>query len=266
VYGIGQTRDSSTHFHREKYMNYIIRILEVIFIVAVPLFLVTGSVTWAVNDPSVYNRGFEKYSISLFTGITDADLRQAGADLRRYFNSNEEPLELRARVFGEEREIFNQREVAHMRDVKGLIRGVYFFAGLSALYLLEAIAGGFWKFRRAFLDRLARLLWWGGGLTLALVVVVGLFALLGFDALFLTFHQLSFSNDFWQLDPRRDYLIIMFPQGFWFDATMRVATTAVAGAIILTGISGIYLLYRRWKSPALTPGPSSLGRGEASPS
>jgi integral membrane protein (TIGR01906 family) len=242
-------------------MNYIIRSLGIVFVIAVPLFLVTGSVAWAVNDPSVYNQGFEKYNISLFTGITDADLRQAGADLRRYFNSSAEPLVLRTRVFGEEREIFNQREVVHMRDVKGLVRGVYLFAGLSALYILAIVAGGFWWFRSAFLDRLARLLLWGGGLTLALVVGVGLFALVGFDALFLTFHQLSFSNDFWQLDPRRDYLIIMFPQGFWFDATMRVAATAVGGAAILAGISGSYLLYRRWKSPALTPGPSPKGRG-----
>jgi integral membrane protein (TIGR01906 family) len=241
-------------------MNYIIRILEIIFIIAVPLFLVTGSVAWAVNDPSVYNLGFEKYNISLFTGITDADLRQAEADLRRYFNSSDEPLVLRTRVFGEEREIFSQREVAHMRDVKGLVRGVYLFAGLSALYILAIVAGGFWWFRRAFLDRLARLLLWGGGLTLALVVAVGLFALVGFDALFLMFHQISFANDFWQLDPRRDYLIIMFPQGFWFDATMRVAATAVGSAVLLAGISGSYLLYRRWKPSALTPGPSPKRR------
>lgn len=235
------------------YMNYIIRTLEIIFIIAVPLFLVTGSVTWAVNDPGLYNRGFEKYNISLFTGITDADLRQAGADIRRYFNSSGEPLVLRTRVFGEEREIFNQREVAHMRDVKGLVRGVYLFTGLSALYLLAVVAGGFWWFRRSFVDKLARLFLWGGGLTLALVMGVGLFALVGFDALFLMFHQISFANDFWQLDPRRDYLIIMFPQGFWFDAIMRVAATAVGGAMILAGISGSYLLYRRWKALALTP-------------
>ena len=94
----------------------------------------------------------------------------------------------------------------------------------------------------------ARLFLWGGLLTLGLLIVVGLFALVGFDSLFLKFHQLSFSNDFWQLDPRRDYLIIMFPQGFWFDATMRVAATAVGGAVTLAGVSGGYLLYRRWES------------------
>lgn len=245
----------------------ILRTLAALFVAAVPLLLVTGAVAWAVNDPGLYQRGFEKYNVSLRTGITDSDLRQIGADIRRYFNSTEEPLEVTARVFGEEREIFSQREVVHMRDVKGLVWGVYWAAGLSALYLLGLSAGGFIWLRRGFFENLAFLTLWGGLLTLALVVAVGLFALIGFDALFLKFHQLSFSNDFWQLDPRRDYLVMLFPQGFWFDATMRVAVMAVGSALVLVGISGAYLLYRRWtrlpgrdnSSLAVEDMPSTLG-------
>ncbi|MDA0733830.1 MAG: TIGR01906 family membrane protein [Chloroflexi bacterium] len=216
------------------------------FVVAVPLFLVNGSITWAINDSGLYNRGFEKYSISLYTGITDADLRQAGADIRHYFNSGDEPLAVRTQIFGEERDIFNQREVVHMRDVKGLIRGVYLFAGGALAYIIAVAIGGFAGFGRAFAVQLAQFLLWGGLLTLGLLVLFGLFAVVGFDSLFLKFHQLSFSNDFWQLDPSRDYLIIMFPFGFWFDATMRVVAAAVLGAISLSGVSGGYLLYRRW--------------------
>ena len=217
-----------------------------LFIVSVPAFLVTVSVTWAFNDPGLYHRGFEKYDVSLHTGITGADLRQAGADIRHYFNSGEEPLVVRARVFGEEREIFNQREVAHMKDVKGLVRGVYLLAGLSSLYILGVAVGGLAWLGRGFGDTLARLLLWGGLLTLAFLLVVGLFAVTGFDTLFLLFHQLSFSNDLWQLNPQRDYLIIMFPLGFWFDATMRVAAMTLGGAVVLSGGSGAYLVYRRW--------------------
>jgi integral membrane protein (TIGR01906 family) len=237
--------------------------LAVLFVVAVPLLLVTGSVAWAVNDPGLYHQGFEKYDISLWTGITDADLRQVGAEIRRYFNSDDEPLVVTTRVLGVEQEIFNQREVAHMRDVKGLIRGVYWSAGLSALYILGVIIGGFVWHRWSFVNKLARLFLWGGLLTLALVIVVGLFAGVGFDALFLKFHQLSFSNDFWQLDPRRDYLIIMFPQGFWFDATMRVAATAVGGAVILAGVPAAYLLYLHWKPPAKEQRQKAASEGAA---
>lgn len=228
-------------------MSRLARIAAVLFIIAVPLFLVSVSVTWAVNDPNIYHRGFSKYQISLYTGITEADLRQAGADIRHYFNSSDEPLVLRSRVFGEEQEIFNQREVQHMRDVKGLIRGVYAVAVGSGVYLLgAAIAGLSWQ-RYRFVERLAKLSLWGGGLTLGLVLGVGLFALVGFDTLFLKFHQLSFANDFWQLDPRTDYLVIMFPEGFWFDATMFVAALTVGSAALLIGLSGGYLMYHRMR-------------------
>ena len=222
------------------------RVLELLFILAVPLLLITGSVTWAVNDAGLYHRGFEKYQISRYTGITNHDLRQAGADIRHYFNSGEEPLALRAKVQGVEREVFNQREVDHMRDVKGLIRGVYWLTALSAAYLLGYVAFGLWRYRYPFIQRLARLSLWGGGVTVGLVVAVGLFSLVGFDSLFLLFHQISFSNDLWQLDPRTDYLIIMFPLGFWFDATMRVALSAVGFALILATVAGGYLVYQRW--------------------
>lgn len=237
-------------------MRRVSQMAGVLFVFAVPLFLITASVAWAINDPGVYHRGFEKYNISLLTGITKADLRQAGADIRRYFNSRDEPLVLRTRVFGIEREIFNQREVTHMGDVKGLIQRVYVVAALSGAYILAIAGVGLLRFRRSYMDTLARLFLWGGAITLALVLAVGLFALVGFDTLFLKFHQLSFSNAFWQLDPRTDYLIIMFPQGFWFDATMGVATSAVGGATVLAALSGGYLAYRYWVARK-----ESLGQG-----
>ena len=224
---------------------WISPVLFFLFVLAVPLFLVTASVTWAFNDPGVYHRGFQKYRIADTSGITGADLRQVGADLRHYFNSREEPLRVRTRVFGVEREVFNQREVLHMRDVKRLVWWVYGIAALSGLYLVAATAWGLASRRRAFLAPLAHRLLWGGGVTVTLVMAVGLFALAGFDTLFLRFHQLSFANDLWQLDPRRDYLLLMFPQGFWFDSTMRVAASAVAGAAALSSLSGGYLLLHR---------------------
>ena len=39
---------------------------------------------------------------------------------------------------------------------------------------------------------------------------------------------------------------MMFPQAFWFDATMRVAGAAVAGALTAIVVPGGYLLCRRW--------------------
>ncbi len=216
--------------------------LGALFALAVPLLLVCGSVTWAVNDPGLYRRGFAKYGVSQYTGIPPAELERAGAGIRRYFNSGAEPLEVRAQVWGEDRELFNQREVHHMRDVKGLVRGVYLAAGIALVYLLGAIVGGLVGSGAAFLPRLARWTLAGSLLTLLLVATVGLLSAVGFESLFLVFHQLSFSNDLWQLDPQRDYLLMMFPLGFWFDATLQVAAASVLAAVVLGAAAGLYLL------------------------
>ena len=213
-------------------MNRLETLAGVLFVIAVPALLIAGSVAWAVNDAGLYARGFAKYDIAQRTGITEADLNRVGAELRQYFNSNVEPLSVRAAVYGMEREMFNRREVAHMRDVKGLVQGTYWVALLSGLLILAVAGAGFARRRWAYADTLARLLRDGGLLTLALVALVGIFALVGFDALFLLFHRISFANDLWQLNPRTDYLLLMFPIGFWFDATLRVALTAIAGALV----------------------------------
>lgn len=228
-------------------MSLIARIPSVLFVVAVPLFLVSASVTWAFNSPGLYQGGFERYDVSHITGITDVDLRQVSADIRSYFNSKEEPLAIGTRVFGVERDLFNQREIDHMRDVKRLVRGVYLTAAVASFCLLAVTALGLVRHRRQYAEILARRFLWGGGLTITLIVGVGLFALVGFDTLFLKFHQLSFANDFWQLDSRTDFLVMLFPQDFWLDATLWVATRALTAALVIVMVGGAYLLYlRRW--------------------
>ena len=226
-------------------MNRVAWVPAFLFAIAVPVFLVTASVAWAFNDPGVYNRGFEKYRISLTTGITEEDLRHVAGQIRHYFNSTDEPLLVKTQVYGEERELFNPREVQHMRDVKRLVWWVYAAAAVSGIYLLSATSWGIVVNGQGFLGVLAQRIIRGVALMGILVVVVGVFALAGFDTLFLKFHQLAFANDLWQLDPRRDYLVIIFPQGFWFDATMRVVALTVAGAVALTLASGGYLLWNR---------------------
>ena len=247
-----------------------------LFILAVPVFLICAAVSWAFNNPALYSGGFEKYRIAQRSGISEAGLEQVAAELRAYFNSTAEPLQIHARIFGEVRPLFNAREVAHMRDVKRLVWWVYLAAAVSGVGLLAA-AG--WKLaqqwrqrnggrdgdagtqfvsgggngggdaarrRRSPGDELAWLLLLGGGLTALLLAGFGLLALAGFDTLFLRFHELAFSNDFWRLDPRRDYLVLLFPQNFWFDATIWFSLRALAGGLLLAAAGGGWLAWRRW--------------------
>ena len=226
-------------------MSRVNSLFWALFIIAIPVFLISASITWAFNDPAIYNSGFKKYSVSHASGITDADLRQVGIEIRHYINSSDDPLDVSTYIFGQEQNLFNDREISHMKDVKELVRGVYKLAVASALYLTAMIVIGFCLQKGKFVLHLAKQISCGGGLTLVLLVLFGIAALVGFDSLFLKFHQLSFANDFWRLDPRSDYLVLIFPQGFWFDATMWVIMRVIVTALILTVAGSSYLLYRR---------------------
>ena len=217
-----------------------------LFLFAVPVFLITGSLTWAFNSIGLYEDGFEKYRIARASGISPDDLRQVALDLRSYFNSGQEPLHVRTRIFGLERDLFNEKEVHHMRDVKRLLWGVYGAFAVSFVCLAAMIAAGFARRRRDYLPTLARRALWGGGLTVGLLVLFGIVASVGFDALFLLFHRISFANDFWQLDPRTDYLVLLFPQGFWFDATLWFALRAIVGGLVLAAAGGAWLAWEKW--------------------
>ena len=215
-----------------------------LFVALVPLLLIASGVRLVINLPALYSYGFDRYGISEYTSIERADLIAAGAAIRDYFNNDEEDLIIRVFVRGVLTEsLYNAREIHHMRDVKALVRGAYAVQIIAALYMAAFAAVGFGLRRRAFLPLLGRCVSGGGVLTLALVGAVGVGALVGFDRLFLLFHLISFSNDFWQLDPRRDYLIAMFPQGFFFDATMLIAALTILGAALCVAIPRVA---QRW--------------------
>ena len=123
-------------------MSWLVKIPETLFVLAISLFILSASVAWAVNDEGLYQQGFDDYHISTRTGISQVDLRAVGADIRRYFNSSEESLRVRARVYGVERELFTAQEVTHMRDVKVLVQKVYLVMQVAGAFLVAGIIGG----------------------------------------------------------------------------------------------------------------------------
>ena len=211
-----------------------------IFIALMPLLLIASAVRFVINLPALYSYGFDRYEIADYTRIDRDDLISAGAQIRDYFNNDDQDLIIRTFVNGVLTEsLYNEREIIHMRDVKALVQGVYLVQTLAALYIAAFAAIGLATQRKRFLPILVRCVGGGGILTLALVGIVSIGALVGFDRLFLLFHLISFSNDFWQLDPRRDYLIAMFPQRFFFDATMLIAACVIITAALCAAIPRI---------------------------
>jgi integral membrane protein (TIGR01906 family) len=72
-----------------------------------------------------------------------------------------------------------------------------------------------------------------------LVALVGVLSLIDFTELWTRFHQIAFRNDLWQLDPTRDYLIMLFPEPFWYTATIRMAVTVALETVGVAVLGGL---------------------------
>lgn len=212
-------------------MKIIKKITLVLFVMALPVMLFTASVSTAANCIWLYEYGFKKYDITSVTGIENSELNSVAHGLINYWNNGEETFNPTVIKDGQPFILFHDYEVQHLSDVKALFHFVYKCLLGSFIYVLIFVGLSLflWKDRKL----LAVGLMWGSGLSILLMIILGLLAITNFQWLFWQFHVLSFTNNLWLLDPSKDYLIMMFPEGFWFDAAIICSAFKVFLALIL---------------------------------
>ncbi len=223
-------------------MRVLTTVTHWVFILSIPPLLLTATIGWAVNSHWLYNSGFQKYNVSRTTTLEPAELAKVATGLINYFNSAEEYLSLTVIKDDQPLQLFTWEEIIHLKDVKGLIRLNYLVLLGTVIYsLLYTRVSLFWH-KHQHRRRLAWGTLAGSGVTLALMLALGLGTLLNFNRLFLQFHLISFTNEFWSAE---GYMRLLFPQDFWYDAVMLCAGIISVLAVILGGIAGAYLLATR---------------------
>lgn len=73
-----------------------------------------------------------------------------------------------------------------------------------------------------------------------LPVFISFFILIGFNSLFVTFHELVFSNDYWIFDAAKDPIILFLPENFFMILSIFIVS--------LIFLSGIFLLLLYFKN------------------
>jgi integral membrane protein (TIGR01906 family) len=131
--------------------------------------------------------------------------------------------------------VLTEREIGHMRDVRGVFAGLWLLVGAAA----ATLAVVFWRSRG---DEAQRAGVWlaisrGARALLVTVVVLGIFAALAFEAAFEVFHRLFFSTGSYTFDPVRDRLVQLFPQAFWSETTMFLGVVLLAVAAVVAWMS-----------------------------
>jgi integral membrane protein (TIGR01906 family) len=127
---------------------------------------------------------------------------------------------------------YSPLELAHMGDVQAIFQGVYLTALVSCLLTVVLIV----LLRRNGRDvrRVTR----AAGITvLALVAALGTASVtIGFDTMFITFHELAFANNFWLL-PEDSGLIRLFPENYFMSYFFVAIGASLIAALFLTILS-----------------------------
>lgn len=213
----------------------------VVFILSIPIALVTTNIRFVANEPRVYRYAIDEYGAVSATGIARDELIQAGADLRAYFNNGDKEPNIRVQKGDQEINLFGAREVAHLVDVKDRFRLVNRIQEFSVLYLIGYIAAVVLWAREVTPRRLAVNVIVGSLLTLGVIGAAGALGASGFDSAWTDFHEVLFSNDLWRLNPDTDRLIQIYPPEFWENIVFFIGLLVVAESAALIIASALYL-------------------------
>jgi integral membrane protein (TIGR01906 family) len=211
-----------------------------LFICCVPLLVIASNLRWGINEIRVYEYGVDKYEISYVTRIDKPELMNVYQHLIDYYNSEVDSAQVIVEKEGRKIAIFNEKELIHLSDVKNLVQLDYVIQ-VAALLILLVCCLALLIVLKARWPMLANGFLWGSVVTLGLMIFLALWAVFGFEQLFVLFHRLSFTNEFWILDPGADYLIMLFPGGFFYDIALFGFAAVIIESLFLGAIAFIIL-------------------------
>ena len=193
--------------------------------------------------PGYFQKEYEKYHVlEDLPAMTMEDLLYVTDEMMDYLKGSREDLHISVSMGGQEREFFNEREIAHMEDVQVLfLKAMQLRQGclILCLILLTGMA-----ISKAPLKRmLPACLCIGTSLFFLLIALLGLIISSDFTRYFILFHHLFFDNDLWILDPAEDMLINIVPEGFFMDTAARIALT-FGGLSLLLFLICLFLVIR----------------------
>lgn len=172
--------------------------------------MISASLNFLIRYDFIYEYNLStNESIQNITSLSIDELTDINNNIRDYFFNDDELLNV---------DIYSDKEITHMKDVKNLISLVLSVGKYSAVSFLIFLffLNNYFSVSIASLLKKSLLIFIS--LSIILALAFGLF----FNQVFLLFHELSFSNDLWILNPNTDYLLMMFPEVFFRDVAVMI--------------------------------------------
>lgn len=223
------------HTHKVPvWLRLVSALLSLLAIVAALFFTLKS----LINSEDFFAREYTKIGNAQAMGMHTDDLTAATMRMIDYMEGRVETIDMEVTVHGVRVNMFNERESAHMVDVRALYLGWrtaawIFLALYIALILLLLVKKAPWQIVRAFLA--AALLF------VVLLLVLCAFAVADFDAFWTAFHHVFFSNDLWLLDPATSRMINMMPLQLFYDIVLQLVLRFALPFVAAATLCGVLL-------------------------
>ncbi len=203
------------------------RIIGIIIGICMILIMIISSVEIAAySSYGFYEKEYTKYDVNNKNGIVNMEMDElirVTKEMMSYLRGDRDDLVIMATIDGVEKQMFNDIEKYHMKDVREL-----FIKGMKVRLVSIAIAivGGIilvmmYGIKRALYTlllntkRVIFAVW-------AFAAIIASAALVDFTTVFTVFHMIFFDNDGWILDASMSRLINILPEGFFIDMAIRI--------------------------------------------
>ena len=207
--------------------GWAILALGVIFATCLPIFLITINVGYVTDSDWLYTFNWWRNGIPDRTGLPISELDSAADQIKDYFRNDADRLDVTVNTSRGVVDLFVEREILHMIDVKELMRLVAAVSVWTGAVLALCAGLGILVRRKKFFAAMSSWLRWCALIWGIIVGIIMVAALIDFTWVFTQFHLLSFANDLWQLDPFRHYLLLLFPERFFLEATLFISVLTV---------------------------------------
>ena len=204
-------------------------------------FLITSVEAVTYWTPGYYEKEYTKYQVlNDLPEMTMDDLLDVTDEMMAFLRGKRENLHVYTTMGGEYREFFNDREIAHMEDVRGLFVGALVLRRICIITAFVCVAL-LWLLKADIALVVPRSVCWGTGLFFAMICVLGLVISTDFTKYFVIFHHIFFNNDLWLLDPATDLLINIVPEPFFVDTASYIALVFGISVAVIFGVSRWWL-------------------------
>ncbi len=196
----------------------IVHILAGIFcVISLLVVILISSVDIAVyGDMRYFQKEYRKYDVIKNVNM---ELLFVTEEMMSYLKGKRDNLNIEAVIDGEQQEFFNEKEIAHMKDVRVLFWGGQWLRRIGVIICIITVIFLLFQSKIEFLLKCLR-----NGLISFIVfmaILVGIITT-NFTKYFVIFHKIFFSNNLWILNPETDRLINIVPEPFFIDTSIRI--------------------------------------------